>query len=288
MTGRLQGKVAFVTGAARGQGRSHAVRLAAEGADVIAVDICADIPSNEYALATEADLAETAELVEEHDRRIVTRIADVRDRGLLQAAVADGVAELGRLDVVVANAGIAPFGKRAPVQSYFDTLGSTYVGALNTIEAALPHLPDGASIVCTGSTAALMNHSTSGPGTGIGGAGYTTGKRHIARMVHELAAHLAPRRIRVNAIHPYNVNTDMLHSPPMYRVFRPDLEEPTREDVVPVFSTGSPMGLSWIEPSDVSDAVAFLVSDESKYITGLQLKIDGGQLLPMSGPGIAD
>lgn len=289
MTGRLTGKVAFVTGAARGQGRSHAIRLAAEGADIIAVDLCEDIPSNGYPLATDADLAETAKLVEQHDRRIVTRKADVRDRAQLGEAVAAGVAELGRLDVVVANAGIAPFGKRAPLQAYFDTMGSNYVGVLNAAEAALPHLTEnGGSIICTGSTAALMTHGTSNPANGIGGAAYTTSKRHIARLVHELAGHLAPYRIRVNAIHPYNVNTDMLHSPPMYRAFRPDLENPTREEVEPVFATGSPMGVRWIEPADVSDSVAFLASDESKYITGLQLKIDAGQMLPMSSAGIAD
>nr|WP_210027816.1 mycofactocin-coupled SDR family oxidoreductase [Pseudonocardia parietis] len=289
MTGRLTGKVAFVTGAARGQGRSHAIRLAAEGADIIAVDLCEDIPSNEYPLATDADLAETAKLVESYDRRVLARKADVRERTQLREAVDAGVAEFGRLDVVVANAGIAPFGKGTPLQAYFDTMGTNYIGALNAIEVALPHMTEnGGSIICTGSTAALMTHGTSNPANGIGGAAYTTSKRHIARLVHELAGHLAPRRIRVNAVHPYNVDTDMLHSPPMYRVFRPDLENPTREDAEAVFAAGSPMGIKWMDASEVSDSVAFLASDESKYITGLQLKIDSGQMLPMSSAGIAD
>jgi SDR family mycofactocin-dependent oxidoreductase len=288
VTGRLTGKVAFVTGAGRGQGRSHAVRMAAEGADIIAVDICEDIASNEYPLSSDADLAQTAKLIESHDRRVVIRKADVRDRSQLRDAVDAGVAELGRLDIVVANAGIAPFGKQAPIQAYFDTMGTNYVGVLYAIEVSLPHLSDGGSIICTGSTAALMSHGTSNPESGGGGAAYTTSKRHVGRLAHELAAHLAPRRIRVNAIHPYNVNTDMLHSPPMYRAFRPDLANPTRADAEPAFSTGSPMGIKWLEPADVSNAVVFLASDESAYITGLQLKIDGGQMLPLGGPGIAD
>ncbi|MBB3665495.1 SDR family mycofactocin-dependent oxidoreductase [Prauserella sediminis] len=277
-----------MTGAGRGQGRSHAVRMASEGADIIAVDLCEDIPSNEYPLATDADLAETAKLVESYDRRVITRKADVRERSQLGEAVEAGIAEFGRLDIVVANAGIAPFGKRASIQAYFDTMGTNYVGVLNSVEASLPHIEDGGSIICTGSTAALMTHGTSNPAFGPGGAGYTTSKRHIARLVHELAAHLAGRRIRVNAIHPYNVNTDMLHSAPMYRAFRPDLENPTREEVEPVLANTSPMELKWLEPGDVSDTVVFLACDESQYITGMQFKIDGGQMLPMSSPGVAD
>ncbi len=286
MTGRMTGKVAFVTGAARGQGRSHAVKLAAEGADIIAIDICADIPTNGYPLASEADLAETARLVEALDRRVITAVADVRDLGRLRTVLTDAVAELGRLDAVVANAGIAPLGSDVPVQGYFDTVNVNYVGVMNTIEAALPHLPDGASIVCTGSTGALMPHGTSNPALGPGGSGYTVAKRSVGRMVHDLAGLLAPRRIRVNAIHPYNVNTDMLHSEPMYKAFRPDLEHPTREDAEQSFAHGSPMNLKWIEPEDVSAAVVFLAGDESRYVTGVQLKIDGAQMVLLSDSGM--
>ena len=288
MTGRLAGKVALVTGAGRGQGRSHAIRMAQEGADVIAVDICADIASNGYPLASAADLKETAAQVEALDRRVVAEIADVRDVAGLGAAVAEGVAQLGRLDIVVANAGIAAVGPDRPVQAYLDTVAVNYTGVLNTIEAALPHLGDGSSIICTGSTAALLPVGTRNPSLGPGGVGYSTAKRNLARMVHEMAALLASRRIRVNAVHPYNTNTDMLHSRPMRRVFRPDLDDPAMEDVEPALLRGSPMGVPWIEPSDVSEAVVFLAADESRYLTGTQLRIDGGHMLPLMSPGVPD
>lgn len=287
MPGRLEGKVAVVSGAARGQGRSHAVRLASEGADVIVIDICADIATVPYPLATEADLAETVGQIQEKGRKAVSHVIDVRDRAALIAGVAAGVEELGgHLDVVVANAGVAPLGADVPVQAYFDGFGSNFIGAVNLIEASLPHLSDGASIIATGSTAALMKMGTSNPAFGAGGAAYTASKRAIGRLVQDLAAQLAGRRIRVNAIHPYNVNTAMLQNDAMYKSFRPDLESPTREDAELAFPHGSPMGLSYMEPSDVSDSVAFLASDESKYITGLQLKLDAGQMLAETDAGM--
>jgi NAD(P)-dependent dehydrogenase (short-subunit alcohol dehydrogenase family) len=156
MTGRMDGKVALVTGAARGQGRSHAVRMAQEGADIIAIDICAQLESVPYPMASEADLAETAKLVEALDRRIVTAVADVRERSPLVAAVQAGVSELGHLDVVVANAGISPIGRIVPAIAWFETVSVNLSGMVNTLEAAFPHLKAGASIVCTGSMAAMM------------------------------------------------------------------------------------------------------------------------------------
>jgi len=285
MAGRMTGKVAFVTGAARGQGRSHALRLAQEGADVIAVDICADIETNHYPLASEADLAETARQIEALDRRVVTRVADVRDKAQLAAAVEAGIAELGHLDVVVANAGICPLGADVPVQGWFDAVGVDLVGVLNAVEVGLPHLSAGASIICTGSVAGLLAGGTDNPTNGPGGAGYSFAKQAVARFVHELAKQLAPASIRVNAVHPTNVDTDMLQSAPMYGIFRPDLESPTREDAEPAFATMQPMPIPYVQPVDISNAVLFLASDESRYVTGLQLKVDGGALLATTTSG---
>jgi SDR family mycofactocin-dependent oxidoreductase len=285
MAGRVEGKVALVTGAARGQGRAHALRLAQEGADVIAVDICEDIATNEYPLATEADLAETAQLVEKLGRRIVTVKADVRDRSQVAAAVARGVAELGRLDVVVANAGICPLGGDVPPQGFLDAVAVDLVGVINTVEAAFPHLGAGASIIATGSVAGLLAGGTDTPQSGPGGAGYSHAQRGVARFVHDLALQLAPHSIRVNAVHPTNVNTDMLQSAPMYKIFRPDLESPTREDAELAFPAMQPMPIPYVEPVDISNAVLFLASDESRYVTGLQMKVDAGALLPSTSSG---
>ncbi|MFD3582433.1 mycofactocin-coupled SDR family oxidoreductase [Streptomyces sp. NPDC058683] len=285
MAGRVEGKVAFITGAARGQGRSHALRLAEEGADIIAIDICEDIDSAHYPLATEKDLAETARLVEGVGRRIVTRRADVRDRSSLVSAVRDAVAELGRLDIVVANAGIAPVGLDVPPQGFLDAVSVNLVGVVNTVEAAYPYLGSGASVICIGSSAGLMAGSVDSPESGPGGAGYSHAKRGVARFVHDLALQLAPRLIRVNTVHPTNCDTDMLQSGPMYRIFRPDLDDPGREDVEESFRTTQPMPIPYVDPSDISNAVLFLASDESRYVTGLQMKVDAGAILRRSTSG---
>ena len=273
--GRVQDKVVFITGAARGQGRAQALRLAEEGAHIIAVDICADIATNGYPLASRADLDETVRLVEKLDRQIVARQADVRDRAELTAAVTEGVAELGRLDAVVAQAGICPLGDQ-PVQAFLDAVTVDFNGVVHAVEAALPHLPDGASIVATGSLAALITASVDNPANGPGGLGYSFAKRSVAAFVHDLSLVLAPRRIRVNAIHPTNVNTDMLNSDLMYRTFRPDLENPTREDALTAFPATTAMGNPYVEPRDIADTVLFLVSDESRYVTGMQMRVDAG------------
>ena len=282
MPGRMQGKVALVTGAARGQGRSHALRLAQEGADIIALDLCAQIDTVSYPMATQADLAETARLVEELDRRIVTQVVDVRDRGPLAAAVAAGVASLGHLDVVVANAGIIPLGPDAPPVAFLDTVSVDLVGVINTVEAAFPHLGPGASVICIGSMAALM---PGGTGEDAGTAGYTHAKRGVARFAHDLALALARHNIRVNAVHPGNTNTDMLQNEAMYHQFRPDLEHPTREDAEPAFGRMHKLPVNTIDPVDISEAVLYLASDASRYVTGLQLRVDAGALLPVTPSG---
>ncbi|XUL85872.1 mycofactocin-coupled SDR family oxidoreductase [Streptomyces galilaeus] len=274
--GRVQDKVVFITGAARGQGRAHALRLAAEGADIIAVDLCEDIATNAYGLATQDDLDETVRQVEKLGGRIVARKADVRDPAALKAAVADGVAELGRLDAVVAQAGIAPLGPQQGVQAFIDAVTVDFNGVVHAVEAALPHLPDGASIVATGSIAALTPATVDNPSNGPGGLGYSFAKRQVAAFVHDLATVLLSRRIRVNGLHPTNVNTDMLNSDIMYRSFRPDLENPTREDALVSFPATTGMDIPYVEPEDVSDMVLFLVSDESRYVTGMQMRVDAG------------
>ncbi|MEV0972406.1 mycofactocin-coupled SDR family oxidoreductase [Microtetraspora glauca] len=278
--GRVEGKVAFITGAARGQGRSHAVRLAEEGADIIAVDICRDLPTNRYPLASSDDLKETVRLVEQHGRRIVAVEADVRDRAQLAAALEQGIAELGRLDVVVAQAGIMPLGGEPPMQAWTDVIDTNLLGVINAIHASIPHLTEGGAIIATGSAAAFMTGiSVAQPGVDPGGAGYSYAKRALSDFVHELARNLAPRMIRANVVHPTNCNTDMLNSEPMYRAFRPDLENPTREDALPAFPAQQAMPIPFIEPLDISNAVVYLASDESRYVTGLQLRVDGGSYL---------
>jgi len=276
---RVAGKVVLITGAARGQGRSHAVHLADEGADIIAFDLCEDIASNEYPLATEADLAETGRLVEKAGRRVVTAKVDVRDRAALQRELDAAVATLGRLDVVVANAGIAPLGNDVPVEGFVDAFDVDFVGVINTIHSALPHLDAGASIIATGSVAGLV------PQTGLngqqalqgpGGDGYGLAKKMLWTYTNSLALTLGPKSIRVNAIHPTNCNTDMLQSPPMFRTFRPDLENPTAEDAKVTFPFMQAMPTPWVEPKDISHAVVFLSSDESRFVTGQQLRVDAG------------
>lgn len=280
MTGRMQGKVAFITGAARGQGRSHAVRLAEAGADIIAIDICASIPSNSYPLASKEDLADTVRAVEALGRRIVATVGDVRSRDEVAGALLAGVTEFGRLDTLVANAGILPvaMGDPDPMQ-FVDAVDVDLVGVMNTVAVTVRHISDGGSIVITGSNAAMMPGGADNPAMGPGSAGYGWAKRTITTYVEQLAVHFAPRFIRVNAIHPTNVNTDMLHNKGLYSVFRPDLAKPTREDVEPVLTMMHPIPIPYVEPIDISNAVLFLASDESRYVTGQQLRVDAGGLL---------
>ena len=278
MSLRLEGKVAFITGAARGQGRSHAVRLAEEGADIIAVDICEDIASNLYPLATPEDLEDTVKAVESLDRRIVARKADVRRREALQEVVEEGLAHLGHLDIVVANAGIMPMGTTDPMD-FVDATDVDLIGVMNTVAVSVPHLPNGASIIVTGSNAGLMEGATDGGNMGAGGSGYAWSKRTLVGYVEQMALHLASRMIRVNAIHPTNCNTDLIHNKELYNVFRPDLEEPTREDVIPAFTYFQAMPIPYVEPVDISNAVLFFACEESRYVTGQQLRVDAGSLL---------
>ena len=191
--GRVEGKVAFVTGAARGQGRSHAVRLAEEGADIIAVDLCKNIDSMGYPMATGEDLEETARLIEKEGRRVVTAQADVRDADALRAAVEQGINELGKLDVVVAQAGVAGMKGNPARQAWSDVIDTNLIGTINAVQVSLPHLTEGASIIATGSLAAMMDISkVDQPGKDLGGVAYVFSKRTLSNYIHELATHIAP------------------------------------------------------------------------------------------------
>lgn len=280
--GRVQDRVVLITGAARGQGRSHAVRLAEEGADVILFDICSNIETNRYPLATSEDLREAALEVEKTGRRAVSAEVDVRDKGALTRELTRAVGELGgRLDVVVANAGICPLGSDLPIGAFADALDVDFVGVVNTVHAALPFLSAGASIITTGSVAALIAASQPAGGgpMGPGGAGYCLAKQFVEAYTLQLAAQLAPSSIRANVIHPTNCNTAMLNSEPMYKQFRPDLEHPTRDDALLAFPAMQAMPVPFVEPADVSEVVCFLASDESRYVTGSQFKVDAGAML---------
>ncbi|MCC3331951.1 mycofactocin-coupled SDR family oxidoreductase [Nocardia abscessus] len=278
--GRVEGKVAFITGAARGQGRSHAVRLAEEGADIIAVDLCEDIATIGYPLATPEDLEETANLVGKTGRRIIAAKADVRNADQLQSALENGIRELGRLDIVVAQAGIAGMKGEPQLQAWSDVINTNLIGTINAIQVSLPHLAEGASIIATGSTASLIDISKiDQPGKDLGGMAYVHSKRALTAYVYELSRHLAPRGIRANVVHPTNCNTPMLQSEPMYRSFRPDLEHPTRADAEPAFGVQQAMRIPYVEPEDISNAIVYLASEEARYVTGLQIRVDGGGYL---------
>jgi (+)-trans-carveol dehydrogenase len=278
MAGRVEGKVAFVTGAARGQGRSHAIRLAEEGADIIAIDIAGQVDSVPYAMATPDDLAQTVKEVEALDRRIVATQADVRDYGAVKAALDDGVAQLGRLDIVAANAGIFSFG-RADVleeQTWQDMIDVNLTGVWHAAKAAIPHLKaggHGGSMILTSSTAGLMPFENM--------AHYTSAKHGVVGLMRVLAVELAPHFIRVNSVHPTSVNTDMIQNSATYELFAPDLtpEQRTKDVLGERFQTLNALPIRWVEPRDISNAVLFLASDEARYITGITLPVDAGSLL---------
>jgi SDR family mycofactocin-dependent oxidoreductase len=277
MPGRVAGKVAFITGAARGQGRSHAIRLAQEGADIIAVDLLEDVPGIPYAGATEADLADTVKQVEALDRRIVATKADVRDYAGLKAALDAGVAQLGRLDIVSANAGIGTSPHHA--WEIDDATWQTMVdinltGVWHTAKAAIPHLIEGGNggaIILTSSAAGLQAYENI--------AHYVSAKHGVVGLMRTLALELAPYSIRVNSIHPTQVDTPMIQNEATYKLFRPDLEHPTKEDFAPASQSVNALPIPWVEPVDISNAVLFLASDEGRYVTGVTLPVDAGTVI---------
>ncbi len=276
MSGRLEGKVAFVTGAARGQGRSHAVRLAQEGADIIAVDICAQVDSVPYAMATPDDLTQTVTEVEALDRRIVATEADVRDYGALTAALDAGVAELGRLDVVSANAGISSFGESAELeeQQWQDMIDTNLTGVWHAAKAAIPHIRAGGrggAIILTSSTAGLMPYPNL--------SHYTAAKHGVVGLMKTLALELAPDMIRVNSVHPTTVDTAMVQNQTTYTLFLGGKPDATREEASAAFTELNALPIPWVDAVDISNAIVFLASDEGRYITGVALPIDAGAVI---------
>jgi SDR family mycofactocin-dependent oxidoreductase len=273
--GRVQDKVAFITGVARGQGRSHAVRLAEEGADIIGVDLLAPEPFAPYPMATDDDMQETAALVEKTGRRFVGIRADVRDRTAMKHAVDQGVDEFGRLDIVAASAGISPGGGPLwgiPAEEWDAVIGTNLTGVYNTLAAAVPAMiaaGNGGSIVCTSSGAGLRYVPNL--------VDYNASKAGVVAIGKTLANELASTGIRVNVLAPGTVGTPLVtENAAMFKLFRPDLEAPTIDDALPVFTAMMPMGKPWIDPIDVSNALLFLASDEARYITGQVLAVDQG------------
>ncbi|RZT83736.1 SDR family mycofactocin-dependent oxidoreductase [Pseudonocardia sediminis] len=272
--GRVEGKVAVITGAARSQGRSHALRLAAEGADIIAIDLCAPMRSvGMYPPATEEDLAETVRLVEELDRRVVSRVADVRDSTALRAAVDDGVAELGRLDIVSANAGIFEIHPALEISDddWHEMIDTNLTGVWNTCRAALPHLIDGGrggSIVITSSTAGIKGV----PNT----VHYTAAKHGVVGIMRTLANEFAQHSIRVNTVHPTGVDTVMIQNKKTWGLFLGGEEGATREAAEPAFASSNALPVPWVDPVDISNAILWLSSDEARYVTGVMLPVDAG------------
>ncbi|OMC05350.1 3-ketoacyl-ACP reductase [Mycobacterium sp. NS-7484] len=270
--GNLDGKVAFITGVARGQGRSHAVTLAGEGAAIIGVDICADIASNPYPMASRDELDETVALVEAAGGKMLGTVADVRDFHALKSAVDSGVEQFGRLDIVLANAGIAPTAFREvtideDLAMWTDAIGVNLVGSFHTAKAAIPHLIGGGrggSIVFTSSTAGLRGFG----GSQGGGLGYAASKHGIVGLMRTLANALAPHNIRVNTVHPTAVNTMMAVNPAMTAFLE------NYPDGGPHLQ--NPLPVELLEPQDISATISYLVSDAAKYVTGVTLPVDAG------------
>jgi SDR family mycofactocin-dependent oxidoreductase len=274
--GHLDGKVAVITGAARGQGRSHAVTLAEAGADIVAIDIDHDIASCFYPLARREDLDETARLVEKAGKRALTRTVDVRDSAALDAAVADAVDEFGHIDVVAANAGIATTMVKTWEMSeadWQDVIDVNLTGVWRTVKAVVPPMIEadrGGCIVLTSSLAGLKGYSHI--------AGYVAAKHGVNGLMRTLANELGPYNIRVNTVCPGLINTDMMMNQETYDVFLPDVENPTREDAVALFRTFQVLPTDYLEPRDVSEVISWLASDGARFITGAAIPVDGGQI----------
>jgi (+)-trans-carveol dehydrogenase len=272
--GKLDGRVAFVTGAARGQGRSHSLLLAGHGADIITIDAVRDIETVGYAGATPDDLDETVELIEKAGRRMYAYRGDVRQQPDVDAAVAGGLDQFGRIDIVVANAGITTFGTlwELSEEAWQTMIDVNLSGVFHTIKATVPTMIEagrGGSIVMTGSCAIGLQHL----------GHYSAAKSGVVGLMQSLAAELAAHKIRVNVVHPTTVGTDMFLNKPTYRVFRPDLDDPSADDLVPLLTSMNKLGVPWIDSIDVSNAVLWLASDDARYVTGTAVPVSAGVLL---------
>jgi (+)-trans-carveol dehydrogenase len=271
---RLAGKVALISGVARGQGRSHALRLASEGVSIIGFDGLCTYETVPYKQATQDDLDETVQLVEKEGGRILAGRADVRNRDEIAGVVAEGIAEFGGIDIVIANAGIGinsvPFWKVSQ-QEWDDVIGVNLTGAWHTVSAAVPGMIEadrGGSIIITSSSAAIKAAPQLAP--------YIAAKTGVIGMMRSMANDLAPHRIRINCVAPTAVPTDFVLNDRLYQIFCPDKENPTLEDAKVIMRGFHPLGQPWIETEDISAAVAYLASDEARYISGIVLPVDLG------------
>ncbi|RNL61307.1 NAD(P)-dependent oxidoreductase [Nocardioides marmoriginsengisoli] len=267
--GKLDGKVALITGAARGQGRAHALAMAREGATIVAADLCRDLETVPYPLGTTADLAETKAAVEATGSRCVTAEVDVRDTEALAALVADTVAQLGSIDICVANAGVCGFGQFWEItdQAWDEMIGVDLTGVFKTLRAVVPRmLAQGSGrIVATSSMAGHMGVPNL--------AHYVAAKWGVIGLVKTLALELAQHGVTVNAVCPATVDTPMVHNAPFYGLFCPDQDAPTKESVEPSYAAMSPMGIPWVSPDDIAQAALYLVSDEARYVNGSTLDV---------------
>lgn len=271
--GKLDGKVALITGGARGQGRSHAVTLAREGAEIVVCDVARQIDTVPYPMATSEQLQETVRMVEDLDRRCVAVQADVRDAGQMQGAVDRTLAEFGQLDILLANAGIFSFSTVADMtdQLWDDMVDTNLKGVFHSLRAVLPHMIERryGRIVATSSMAGRAGFANIGH--------YVAAKWGVIGLVKSLAMEVAQFGITVNAVCPTVVNTDMVRNPATYRLFRPDLANPTEEQAAEGFAGLNIMPIQWVEPQDISNAILFLVSDEARYITGNAMPVAAGE-----------
>jgi SDR family mycofactocin-dependent oxidoreductase len=279
--GRVDGKVAFITGAARGQGRSHALRLAQEGADIVAVDIDRPVDTSIIDTATAADLAETVKLVEDLDRRIIARTADVRDLAALRSVVDEGVAEFGRLDIVCANAGIVSSSPLHEMDEHVwqEMIDINLTGLWKTARAAVPHMiaaGNGGSLILTSSMAGVAALANLGH--------YVAAKHGVVGLMRTLSVELAPHGIRANSVHPTTVDTPMLNSQAGYEMFTGGMQGATREDAANVMIGLNALKVPWVEAVDISNMVLFLASDEARYITGTTQLVDAGATMPFKIP----
>ena len=271
--GLLAGQVAVVTGAARGQGRSHALALAREGASIIALDACAPIATVPYPLPAKEDLEDTAEQVRALGAQVIHGVVDVRDLAGMERFVSDAVATLGRLDVVCANAGISTPSPTLTMteEAWQTTIDINLTGAWKTCRATVPHViaggRGGAVIITSSSATAMISKNI---------AHYTASKHGLIGFMRVLAKELAPHRIRVNTLHPTGVRTPMILNEPMYRLFRPDLENPDQEDFESAARSHHALGVSAVDPEDVSAAVIYLASAAGRYVTGSTFMLDAG------------
>ncbi|MFI6387183.1 mycofactocin-coupled SDR family oxidoreductase [Nonomuraea sp. NPDC050540] len=274
--GRVDGKVVLITGAARGQGRSHALRLAEEGAAIIATDICHEVGSTHYALARADDLDETRSLVEARGAKIITAVADVRDVDQLDAAVRAGREAFGDIDVVCANAGIGSLGRgwELSAKQWQDMIDVNLTGVWNTLRSVIPHMIEagrGGSLVLTNSVAGLLGRPNM--------AHYAASKHGLVGLMRSLANELAPYRIRVNSVHPGNVDTDMVRNPVGLRLLVPGVDRPTAEQIAESAARLNAIPVPWVESIDVSNAVLWLASDETRYVTGATVPVDAGAFI---------